>query len=249
MGSPTIWYYPDPEGGVTALTLPELDTLDMLPDVDVVSARSRSGATSVHMFSSFRRWRLGGTITLQATLRAMRSFEAHVWRGGAFAFALDSAKAWAGAARRQVRRGDTTLLVSPFALFNDSAALTAGDDVWIESANPERYADLREVSTFSASSITVDAGVSYTFRAFPTVIRHADYLPAVVQSRETLGAPILADLGQRIAFRFELEVSETPRAVAALAEGQGLRGASLAYGRGPLDTLGVDKPGIILGGR
>jgi len=244
MGSPTIWYYPEDGGTLQAITLPDLSSLEMLPDVDVVSARSRSGRTTTYQFSSFRRWALAATFTDQATLRALRSFEAHVWRGGAFAFALDSAKAWAGSARRQIVRGDTTILVSPLSLLNPAATLAAGDDVWIESASPERRADMREVSSFSTSSIVVDAAVSYTFRATPVVIRHADYFPSVVQTAP--GEPIVVDRGQRNAFDFVIEMAEAPDNIRALAAGVILQGATPAFGGGPLAAQ-PNKP--TLGGR
>lgn len=241
MGFPTIWFYPDPEGTLQAITLPHLSELVPLDDTDAATARARSGRTVTHVFSSFNRWRIAGTLVPgadDAVIRQMRAFEHHAKRGAPFAFTRDSDKAWAGISRRPVQRGDTTLLVSPFPLFNDSATLAADDAVVVESASPERFQDELVVDTFSSSSITVDSpGATFRFRENPIAVRYADYLPAVVKSEATLTEPILLDGGSRLVFRWELECIEAPGAIKALSQGGTVRGSTLGMGASSLQQL------------
>lgn len=255
MGSPTIWYYPDPFGTLETITLPSLQEMEELDDTDAASARSRSGLVTTNVFSSFKRWRIVCTLVPgrdDAVIRQLQSFEAHGFRGAPFAFAEDSAKAWAGVARRYPERGDATLLVTPLPLFNASASLSSGDVVSVESASPERFVDKRPVSTFSSSTIVLSSAVSYTFRQGPIAIRWRDYLPAVVKSNATLTDPVLFDRGSRLGFELRLDVVEVPNAVKALTSGEVLRNEVLGGGLASLQqALDKQPPGkqSVLGAR
>lgn len=189
MGNPTLWYYPDPEGGPTTIDLGEgLSDLVETPVTEVADARGMDWVTSRVIHGGGLRIRLvlerfgsPGTSSLE---RALRTAESHLHRGGVVAFSRDSAKAWASVSDTLQASGSTTwtgATGSLYAALSSAAALASGDEIVIETAAPEHQ---REYTTTGASvavgdaDVTIGAGLAYTFGA-PSVLRWRDFWPVL----------------------------------------------------------------------
>ena len=229
MGNPAIYYYPDPAG-----TLEVLDFGEPLSDLQITQVREV--ADSYSRGGSF--YRTTGASRLQiriilenftsaSLVRQFESLSAHLERGGAIGFALDSAKAWAGfvdSTSRAPVRGSSGMHTdgNAFKAWTGSvAALASGDDICIASAPPEGYRDTCELSDAIAAAgtfadISSDRNV-YTYESDTIILRAHDFYPCLTMPASSVGVPIL-ETNHRISYTLDLTLEEDWGTLVALAQ-------------------------------
>ncbi len=227
MGSATIWYYPDPAGTIEAVTLPYVSDI-VQPVEDVTYAdRTLGGGGYVRRFASQRRFALGiEKVTSAATVRDLYALESHLNRGGVIGVAFDADKAWSGYALRPPRRGDTEIKVQPMALYNTSATLSSGDEVWVQSASPERNEELAVVSSLSGGVLTLQSGLRYSYLEQPITIRHRRYFPAGTRAVDEIGSPLVASDDRQLTHAATITLDESRDAIDALVAEPQVRGSA-----------------------
>ena len=161
-------------------------------------------------------------------------------RGGVIGLANDRTKAFAAYATTPIRAGDTTLYLGPnvyAGLLPDALALAAGDQLVIESGNPEGK---REQVT--VSSVTVGAGTTIALsttvlqdydETCGVMVRHQHFYPALRLPADQAGATLVSDEYAAL-WTFEAE----------LVVDAGIYGlAHLEGNLGELLTAGTPTPG------
>ena len=184
MGTPRIYYYPDDTGTLETVNLGEVLS-DLTDDQEVIGGQSTGdgGVLQRTVDGSFWRVRVllsrfGSAPGNSELERQLQSFTNHAQRGGPFVFSRDHDKTYAVKLSAAPARGATSLTAtSNNGLFNisSSAGVVAGDELVIESAGRE---DRREIKTGgnSTTTITLDAGLDYTFTQ-TTFVRWRDCYP------------------------------------------------------------------------
>ena len=242
MGSPTIYYYPDPLGTLETLTFPEnLSDLQVSPIRETASAVTLGGGIYRRQYGS----RLGVKIILENFTDSsfwykLQSLSAHLERGGSIGFSLDHDKTWAGFlnAAAGADRGDTGRFHTPgdasyssnnnndFYLWNNSANVAADDMICICNANPEGYREFIEVDSVSAATgINTKTGLLYTYTSRPVLLRWRDFYPALKLSEKAQNSPIVTS-NHRIAYTLDLDMEEDWRTLNAIYLGGSLQDAS-----------------------
>lgn len=238
-----------------------LNTLDVYPsDLQAVQESLADGASTpgglAVRVQYGSRWRV--TIEVPqipaADVDDYRQLIAHLRRGGAVGFALEPSKAILAFSDRQINAGQSILYTSggsQMAAWEPSAALTAGDQLLIQSPNPESALEDRPFSSVSSSGIlTLQSGVYGNLRSTPIAIRPYGFWPVLtldpgdvaelVSDRElyhTLTLPLIEHPGHLAALRgVALGTSTTPHTSALL------RSLEQAIGRAPRGSTTLSAP-------
>lgn len=201
MGTPRIYWYPDPAGSLETLDFGEgLSDLQELPGALVEDAYTGDG----YPFRSFlqgnfririilERFGSPGTSSLE---RKFSSLQAHLDRGGFIGFSRDHAKTWASLAAPGPVRGDTTVYTGTgngFTAWSSSGTPAEGDELVIESGAPEFQ---REIAVCAALTVTpavhlpLSAGCIYTYNQ-GVIARWRDFYPVLFRPKDQVGRPIV----------------------------------------------------------
>ena len=242
MGSPTIYYYPDPLGTLETLTFPEnLTDLQITPMRETADAMTLNGGMYRRSYAS----RLGVRIVLenftsQSFWYQLQSLSAHLERGGSIGFSLDHDKTWAGFLNdaASADRGETGRFHTPgdasfssnndndFYVWNNSATVAADDTICICNANPEGFREFIEIdSVSSATGINTKTGLIYTYSSRPILLRWRDFFPALKMSPGAMGNAIVTS-NHRISFTLDLDLQEDWRTLQAIYDGGTLADAT-----------------------
>ncbi len=223
MGNSVIWWYP--QGSTTPETIdlgrklsaindqPTRDVADLVPSWGLQN-RADFGGARVLRFAFDRAQRIRDAITI----RQMRSMVTHLQAGEPIALCLDEDKTFGTWCRNGAppQTGDSGLstLGNQFEAFF-SGSLTTGDEITIESPNPEMRREWQEFSSQTGTAITITGEVSHTFETEPVFVRYADFYPVLyLPSREINAAHPTTD--RRKTWTWDVTLVEYPGAIEAL---------------------------------
>lgn len=212
MGNPAIFYYPDIYGSLEEIDLVDISLIESTSERFRTDEEGITRSVSVtdygmrHTYRIARERFAGGTVDGEDLVEKLRTFENHAQRGGFFAFAADRDKAWGGFLDARYQRGATVLSTRGNVFgYNDAAALSAGDRVIIQSANPEGKLERHRIASQTGDRIDLASGLVNKFLFHPVVIRQRDFFPML---RMQAGArPILTD-DHRTNYTMEIECYE-----------------------------------------
>lgn len=221
MGNPAFYLYPEEAG-----PLKVVDFGQSISDCYLVPTRRRTDAIGGDGVARSMLGAGGGKVTirrerssLRATERAWRNVEDHLLRGGRVGFSSDHAKTWAGFLNAFPTQGDTLLYTggNVFTSWSASAALVSGDELVIESPNPEMK---REVTTFSSINssyqVTIGSALWFTYAA-GALVRWRSFWPALYLAQDQLNKSIVtSDHGINYTLQVELTVDPAIYAPAQL---------------------------------
>ena len=241
MGSPTIYYYPEGGGTFQAITLgTAMNDVQLQPMRSVVDAIGGDIRMNRMDLGGWREVRLiKERISDAAVVRALLNLETHLQRGHPIAFALDADKCWTSWCNVNPAAGDLTLATKGQCLpYVSGVALANGDNLTIESPNPELMREWLVVSSITGSKITVSSAVLKTYQVGPVMVRHctplgtADTYPALFMSSDQVNQPIITE-DHRRNWTLDITLVEYPGALSALAKtAQSLRSASIGRAQG-----------------
>lgn len=209
MGNPYFYVYYTDAGPLTAHDFGRsISDLYPRPVRARVDARGGDGAVSsavgpAGMRVVVRRERTSD----QALVRAWRNVEDHLLVGGRVGFSWDHARTWAGYGSSPPTQGDTVLYTggNAFSSWSVSAALSASDEIVVETPNPEGRREYTTVSAITGGRITVPS-VLNTYTAKP-LVRWAGFYPALFLPEDQLDRlRISGDRNITWNLDFELEV-------------------------------------------
>jgi hypothetical protein len=182
--SASIYFYPDPAGGVK-----QIDFNENATDLQEFPYRIRN--TNVTMLGTPHHQNLGGRMRVRIILenfptsanldQQLLSLGSHIQRGGTFAFSADHTKTWAGYGSTAKNSGSTVFPTfgNAFNGYSGSAALAANDPVVIESENPEFNQEFRTVSSVTGGTITVSNACYYPYIEYGWMLRYRNFFPAL----------------------------------------------------------------------
>lgn len=190
MGFPTFYWYPVSDGPLTKVDLGEgMSDLAEDPLVDAVDARAGDGLHSTTVYGAngllvrITLERFGSTGNGASDIeRKLRSMEAHLHGGGVCGFSRDSAKAF-GLGFEGAIYGTTFLTgagPNPASSWS-SGALTAGDEIVIESVPPDlrrEYTTCATDTIFSDVQVTTTDALRYTYND-PSIVRYRWFFPVL----------------------------------------------------------------------
>jgi hypothetical protein len=237
MGNPTFYVYYDDAGPLTVHDFGRtISDCYPMPTRSRVDSYGGDGAVSSMVGPAAMRVTLRRERTSDTSLvRMWRNVEDHLLVGGRVGFSWNHAKSWAGYASYAPAVGGTLLYTrgNGFSAWSASAALASGDEIVVETPNPEGR---REYNTFSsinaANQITVGSAVLNTLSA-RALIRYAGFFPALFLPQDQLGRlRITGDRGITWDMNLELEVDQRIYAL-------GYASTDTAGGLGALDLRGT----------
>jgi len=181
MGNPTFYWYPDPYGTIEKLDLGEgLSDLQGV-HLDSLEASSESIAGYETLIPLRRRGRVRLVYERFGDGSVRRGIEAlvnHLKRGGTCGFCTDSAKVVAVVVESALARGDTSLPFSWRVLdYEGTQTLAADDEVVLTSPSPEYQQEIGVVSSQATNTITLTAGLRYTYESLPVIVRYDEFFP------------------------------------------------------------------------
>lgn len=212
MGNAAIYYYPDSTGTLETIDLGgTLSELAEIPLREIGQGVSLLGYPSTHSYrGGFRvRARMGPVSSMasagQTLHRKLLTLSAHLEAGGYIGLAADTATAWASIATKGIARGDTNIPTGGDRWYA-GGTVTAGDEVVIESGNPEMRREFNTVASYSAISraMILSSGATYTYSGKPW-IRARNFYPALYWPSDARGTPIVVS-ERRVHFTFEAEL-------------------------------------------
>lgn len=243
MGNATIWWWP-----VGSTTVEEIDLGRTFSDLTFDTARN--GTDSVSAYGRSTRYDRGGYRRVRiskeriqnnaALVRDLEALVRHLQSGGLCAASLDKAKTFGTWSDGPVLPGGTTVRVSPgvnaFARLNPSAALSSGDEIMIESPNPEYLLDVNTFSSLSAGTITTGENIRTGFELSPCFVRYRYFYPALRLPISAASDPGLLSHDRLLNWTLSLPLVERPGDIEALRTG-----AQLLAGSEPLtDALTIE---------
>jgi hypothetical protein len=170
-----------------------------------------------------------------ALIRDLLSLERHLQAGGVCAISLDHDKTFGAWAATRPTTGDTTVILpggNQFTAFSSSGTIAAGDQISIESPNPEYLVDYDEVTTYAANVVTLTDGIRTSYQESPVFVRYRDFYPVLRLPAGSVGRPLMTH-DHRRNWTWDSPLVESPGDIAALQTQAGaLGGASQIPGAG-----------------
>ena len=222
MGTPAIYWTPRGATAMQRIDLPWITRLDPQPQRE---ARDISPIAGVPL-----RTDLGGYTLIRiecvmsrddhaSTIRRCRSLQSHVQAGGVFGFSADHALSAGYFTTKTISHGDTSIAVqsggSPFGAWNNSGALSSGDEVRIGDGNPELREHHDTYSGLSNNTLTINDGSDFSF-SYPSLVRYRHFYPVLWPDPEMNDGGILIRHPQHLTTRLVLVAREYPAMLAAL---------------------------------
>ncbi len=202
MGTPRIYWYPDPLGSLENTDIgdvfSDIQEVDSARVVDVVAGdgtpfRDHLATVKRRRFV-FERFGPVGSSELE---RDLKSLEAHLFKGRFIGITADHAKTWAATSSSPPTRGDTVLYCGPgtgFASWSSAGNLAEDDEVVVESAHPEAQHEVRLVDAPSGGTprtqVALKSPIIYSYSQ-PTVVRWKDFYPVCWLPDDQVGKPIV----------------------------------------------------------
>lgn len=245
MSNAALYYYPDSKGTLETIDLGgPLQELEEIPLRQVGQGRAMWGYSTTYVYGGSMRVRVVREYSGYAspTLdRALMTLSAHLERGGLVGVTADQSKAWASVVGRgTVNRGDTGLFVKGNLWYTRGAGavLASGDEVVLESSNPELYREFTTINAWDTLLPTITPAARYTFSG--TVhVRWRNFYPALFWPADQRSRPIVTSRNGRVTHTLDvtLEMDWSAMEAAAvsstaLVEGTTSAGVSLEGLRG-----------------
>lgn len=163
-----------------------------------------------------------------ALIRQYEGMIQHLRAGGHVAAVLDDTKAWAVWSRGAVSAGSTAFGTTPpvnaFAALG-TASMASGDEVLIESPNPEYLWDVSRYSAQAGGRLTLSDAVQTGFQLSPVFVRYRWFFPALRLAADSASDSSLLTHDRLLNWTLALPLEEHPGDIAAL-QGQALSLAS-----------------------
>jgi hypothetical protein len=221
MGNPAFYYYPNPGGRLVVV-----DWGRPISDVFMVPGRVRVDALGGDMVPHHRLGPGSARVNIRrerftnaALERQLRTMEDHLMRGGRVGFSWDHAKTWAAYGTGGLTQGDTLCYTfgTSFARWSASGALSSGDEIVIESCNPEMKREVNTVSSITGGQISLGAVATYTFE-MRHFVRYRWFYPALYLPQDQLGRSLITG-DRNVNWTFAAELAIDPRILAVGLDG------------------------------
>jgi hypothetical protein len=184
MAGSRFYYYPDSDGELQKVQLGFFAS-ECHPKVFRNVSQVRAGLGSVYNTVH------GGGRTVKIMLefgegetlvRQMQALEVHLKSGKPCSFAFDDTQTFCAALETEPVRGTSNLdqLTTSFYAYESDALPAAGDVLVVQSPLPEFLSEAVTVATASASRITTNAALKFTYTGSPVIIRHEQFHPYLV---------------------------------------------------------------------
>jgi hypothetical protein len=224
---PCFFWNPAPGG-----TLEITDLAEAISDIqdqeitEAADARNGYGTAYRNFLMGSRRVRIVlerfGSPGSSALERDFYAIENHLRRGGYVGFSRNRSKSWCGAVNSAyAQRGDTVLYTGGnlFNAWYTSAALASGDEVIVESANPDWQSEPTVFSSITGTQVTVSRALRFTYpTSNPIFVRYRDFYPVLRLPDDQLDKPLVTH-DKRITWTFdallEYDLSALASAIAA----------------------------------
>lgn len=211
MGNPSFYYYPTTPG-----PLKVVDLGVTIADLFLTPNRARVDAFGGDMRVSSRLGPASARVTIRkerftsrSVERELRNVEDHLIRGGRVGFSWDHAKTWAAYTSGPLVTGGTIAYTggNAYTSWSASATLASGDEIAIESPNPEMIREINSVSSLNSSGdITLGAAATFTW-SYRKLVRWRWFFPALYLPQDQLGRSIVtSDRGLNFNLDCELAV-------------------------------------------
>lgn len=248
MGTSKLWYYPGSGGG--GMTTPTVETIDFgetVSDFQIRPYRVMSDALSIGGAFSRSTRRVGMSVRIvnerftdDALAEKLYCLHAHMERGGAFSFAVDSDNIFCAFVKAGVAayRGEVSLTLDT-TLFGayGGTTLTADDVIHIECPPPRGNREESRVDGFAGAVLTLPHASPLKYdHDGPVMVRHRDFMPALFwPERESGNPPLTHD--HRISWSWDLTAEVYPAHMFHLwaGEGPGAGSTDEEQGGGTLD--------------
>lgn len=219
MGLPTFYWYPDTTGTLqkTALTR-TVSTIDLRPTRQRMAPKAGDGSPRPAAWDAGMRVRITRERGVTAAqVREFMALEVHLKLGRPVGFTLDTAKSWAAwYVLYKMERGLSSVFTggNAFSAWEGSAALASGNELAIESANPEGLYEERAMSSINSSNdITLSETMLYT-RTLGGLVRHKHFFPALRLPDDQMDRPILTS-EHGLTWTLDLELETDPAILSA----------------------------------
>ncbi len=244
MGNATIWWYP-----VGASAVEEIDLGATFSDLTFSAVREGSDSRSASRITrydrgGYRRIRISKERIANnaALIRDLEALVRHLQAGGTCCASLDKAKAWGTWTVGTVFAGGTTVTINPtgnaFSALNSSAALSSGDEMTIESPNPEYLLDVNTYASTSGSSLTFGENIRTGFTLGPCFVRYRYFFPVLRLPAGQMNSESLLTHDRLLNWTLVLPLEEHPGDIYNLRLGSQLLADSDPVGAGSrLDDL------------
>jgi hypothetical protein len=248
----TFYYYPSSTGGVEKL-VGTGNTSEGVSKIETGYYRNRTEKRTAYNSPVFTPGSGGLRVLISIETfntannldEKVYNLNAHLSRGGAFGFALQSGKAWAAFRTGLTARGATSLPTygNEFSAWEASAVLAAADQIVIESANPEFNHERNRVSSVSGNTITASTGLTYAYTSgFAHWVRHRDFYPALYVPQDILdrynGQPLQLTSFYRLHYTLQIEAELD---MAILSAGHSDTGFGSGVGANVLNLRGTSE--------
>ena len=212
-GRAVVFYYPVSKGARATLTTIDFGTVrpsDVIEETQPDRTDTLTGDGT--RYSTWRGSGLRVTVRAERFLgysgsdaasfrRAIETLQSHLDRGGSIGLSLDYAKTFCVSLSSASLRGDTALThgSNTFAAWNGSAALAAGDEVWIEGGDPSYNRESHIVSTATSTQTVLSEAQEYEASAGDSRwLRWRYFWPALYKGVDQTSPIALHELGQRL---------------------------------------------------
>lgn len=194
MANGRIYYYPDAGGSIERLDLGRpLAQLQEVPFRHRVTSYAGDGSPYVATWAGGRRVRVVCRALSASVIRSLEGVQNHLQRGGAIGVSRDHSKSWFGFGVGVVSRGDTVYATggNAFTAYSTTATLASGDEVCMETPNPEWISELGTVSSLSAGGDVTLTDAKVITDGSPGTIRYRDFYPALRLPDDAMDKPII----------------------------------------------------------
>ena len=242
MGNPSIYWYPEAGAPLDVITLSRrLSDLQETKTRARVTSKAGDGSASVVTGAASRRIRivLERGIT-SAEVRKLEALRDHLQRGGAIGFSRDHDKSWAGYGSK-LSIGYTYASVgypyNHFSAWSGAAALASGDEVVLETPNPEWRSSMHAITGVSGGVVSLSSS-TVPWTAYPFMARWRDFYPALRLPDDQSDKPIVYH-EHRIAWSLDMELEMCPEILMAGFYGRPTTMFGWQDSASPMSSLGL----------
>jgi hypothetical protein len=225
MGSPVIKFYPRGATGPETITLPRITNIIPRPGRVIRKSSPVAGTSKYADLGAVREVEIIvekiPTSSNGALIRKLLALDSHLRSGGSIVVCLDEDKL-VGYPVNYATYADTTVHFSNatnlFAAFNSSAALSSGDEITIEDANPDHRMDYTTWTSLTGLRATIGAATTYSFGT--ALLRYRDLYFLRMSEEEASRGQWLTH-NQRLNYTVSLRLEEHIGELMALVDNAG----------------------------
>jgi len=224
MANSALWWWPHEATSADKISFPRtLSDIQLGPQRVVYDASALYGIPLRQDLGGARRIRFVHErlqpVRDATVIQALRSLTTHLQQGHPVSICLDSDKTWGTWARSgaMVEAGDSSILTygNQFTVLDGTATVANGDEVSIESPNPELTREYRTVSSLSGARLSLGGNVYNTYDLEPVFVRYADFFPVLYLGEDQVDQSHLSQ-DRRLTWTWDVTLTEYPGAIEAL---------------------------------